>query len=1500
MRNFIRLFLIFIFLFFSRSLYSTHIVGGSLTYVHVADSTYIVTLKLYRDCSSGTAAFPNSVTITVLGYNGEPFYPSKNFTMPKGTVTPVPSNLDSCAPPPNPMPCVEEGIYTTTVTNLPPNPGGYHMYYQLIARNLSLTNVNAVCNCIGESFYAYIPGAAIEWLEWFTHPNGTTVDNDTTAWSITSGTTSVNSAQVNGNVFEVTGADSGEVTWTSQVISINTYTAGVNARVNLFETGNLEVDDSIIVSYRLNGGALTPFPTNGLLGNDFTSAVASVNGLVGNTLQLFIKVKYDSISPSSEVYLFDSVMVFANDTIINSNPVFDLFPPLFLCVGTPFTFDHKATDADGDSLVYSFYTPYDGDNNAGPKDPTFPGNVATFLPIVWVGGYSATNPLGGTPLTLNSVTGFLSGTPSAIGQYVVGVKVKEYRNGVYLSETLRDFQFNVVICPPLSQATLSPFNGCNGNPVNFAPDDTTGSDFWWDFGNTLVTNDTSNLEYASYTYPGPGTYTVTLIANKGTYCADTATSTVTTSTINASFSHDAPVCIGSTVSFADNSTKSSNSTISSYLWAFGDGNTSTSQNPTHNYASSGAYSVTLTVTNSYSCTSVYIDTVDVNPYSIASAGTSTVVCASSPAVSLSGSVTNATGGMWASSGTGSFTPNNTTLNATYTPSAADITAGIVTLTLTSTGNAPCDVSDTMQITIDASPTTASAGGDQIICGQSTATLTANSPTAGTGTWSVVSGGASINNPTSDTTGISGLVTGSSYTFRWTITNGVCPASTDDVVISVDSLPTTATAGPDQYLCNLSTATLTANAPVVGTGLWTVTYGTAALSSTVTPVTSISGMSPGDSIILRWTISKGVCVSYDEVTVVVNPYTTSVTPGNDQTVCSSSNVLLNGSISGNTTTGIWSTSGSGTFSPGATTLNASYVFSSADTAGTSVTLYLTTTNNGLCPAFVDSMRVTIEKPAMVNAGPDQSVCENNPVVTISGSVTGLSTTGQWSSTGDGNFASTTNLNTTYTPGTNDIVSGSFTIVLSSTNNSTCPATNDSLTVTVTPQPLVTAGSNQLVCSNSSVTLSGLVSGGSTTGNWTTSGTGTFTPGSTTLNGTYTPSAGDILAGQVKLILTSTNNGGCLPVSDTIDISFFDLPVVNAGVNQITCSTNPSVTLAGTISGGTASGIWSTSGTGTFAPNNTTLNGSYAITPSDIVADSILIILTSTNNGPCPAVSDTMQLKIIDQPITSLSDTSMCSNLANAIQLIGGITGDTNTLSWISSGTGTFFPNSSTNPCYYTPSAADVANGSVTIKFISKNNNPCANDTSVMTLTLFPKPIASFTASKLTCFAPIDPVLFTNTSTNANTYTWSFSDGSPIVYTTNATHNFSLTGTYTVELIADNIYGCTDTTDVEVVVTGTIIVPTAFTPDPNGPNGGRFNQGDMSNNVFFPYLAGVTDFHLLIFNRWGEIIFESFDVDIGWDGYYRDELCQQDTYVWKIDATFNDGREFHKKGSITLLR
>ncbi len=350
--------------------YSTHIVGGSLTYQAGAANSYTVTLKLYRDCCPTCAALAGSYNVNIRYADGTNATPA-TVTTSTISITPITATLPPCATAPGSPPCVQEYVYRGVVT-LPPVPGGYHLYYSLCCRNTTLTNTNASDQTNpgdGETFYAFIPGYTNEWVEGFTPPlvngntsdagvtawtrtmgatptfsasvqgglfevtganagasfwledfaaplvNGDIVDAGATAWTRTMGPTPTFSASVQGGLFEITGADNGSVTWTSQSINISAYTQGVNLRMNLTEAGTLDAGDSIVVSYSVDGGTPVQWPVNGKFINDFTSAVAEASGLVGTNVQIFVKVYYDgpgsgSSSPNTEIYRIDNVSVY--------------------------------------------------------------------------------------------------------------------------------------------------------------------------------------------------------------------------------------------------------------------------------------------------------------------------------------------------------------------------------------------------------------------------------------------------------------------------------------------------------------------------------------------------------------------------------------------------------------------------------------------------------------------------------------------------------------------------------------------------------------------------------------------------------------------------------------------------------------------------------------------------------------------------------------------------------------------------------------------------------------------------------------------------------------------------------------------------------------------------------------------------------------------------------------------------------------------------------------
>jgi len=133
----------------------------------------------------------------------------------------------------------------------------------------------------------------------------------------------------------------------------------------------------------------------------------------------------------------------------NSSPVFKNFPPIFIQANEPLSFDHSATDPDGHTLKYSLCSPTIG-GSVGVPAPTVASNPTLLYPhyptATYTGNYSATNPMGGSPtVTIDSMTGIISGTPTTLGQFEIGVCVEEFDgNGTSLGIVKREFQFNVI------------------------------------------------------------------------------------------------------------------------------------------------------------------------------------------------------------------------------------------------------------------------------------------------------------------------------------------------------------------------------------------------------------------------------------------------------------------------------------------------------------------------------------------------------------------------------------------------------------------------------------------------------------------------------------------------------------------------------------------------------------------------------------------------------------------------------------------------------------------------------------------------------------------------------------------------------------------------------------------------------------------------------------------------------------------------------------------------
>jgi gliding motility-associated-like protein len=694
-----------------------------------------------------------------------------------------------------------------------------------------------------------------------------------------------------------------------------------------------------------------------------------------------------------------------------------------------------------------------------------------------------------------------------------------------------------------------------------------------------------------------------------------------------------------------------------------------------------------------------------------------------------------------------------------------------------------------------------------------------------------------------------------------------------------------------------------------------------------------------------------------------------------TTCANSTFTLNGVVGGGNITGAWTTTGFGSFAGGTVALTNTYVPSNLDT-----NIVISLTSTGQCPSSVGSISLHVNPAPIVNASFDQVLCGNNATVSLNGNVVSATNTGSWSTTGTGVFSPTTTIfNPQYFTSSADTAAGQVKLVLTSTSNGLCKAETDTMLVTFTKPPAVNAGPTTITrcINNASIALTGTVSGASLTGKWTTTGTGIFNPNNVQLNTNYLPSSSDLASSGITIYLSSTNNGNCLPVTDSIKVNFTPSPNVNAGVDLSVCKNNYVTALNGIISGGATTGVWS-GGAGVFSPTTTALSTSYTPASSEFTVGFVILTLTSTNNGNCLAVTDQVRIDFKDKPSANFASTTVCLNKNTQFTdasnpNIGALAGwdwsfgdgatstainPLHTYSVAGSFTATLIVKNSFN-CYDTiqkpitvfnlPNAywnynrlcsgsalqinfTDSSNiafpdtigsyywsfgttgisslqnpsqlfnfpGTYTITHIVTSKKGCT-DTLSKPITITPRPQAGFVFTNNGGFNIGSNVVFLDTSKNAVNWYWNFdfnNPGAPTSTIQNPNNVYYANGTYTVLLVVQDQFGCSDSAKSYVKILTvkneiTELIPNAISPNGDGKN-------DIWNlnfiNTFYPKAE------IEIYNRWGLRIFHSIGYDIAWDGTYKGDALPVASYYFIINLNDPNRKENENifKGTLLLMK
>lgn len=322
--------------------------------------------------------------------------------------------------------------------------------------------------------------------------------------------------------------------------------------------------------------------------------------------------------------------------VFNNSPVFNNFPPILICVDRPFFFDHSATDEDGDVLVYEFCNPFTAGGEDSQVDPmsctgTTPSPARCLPPFDRVTfrqpTYSSDNPLPGRPdFTIDRNTGLITGTPVTQGQYVVGICVSEFRDGILIGSVQRDIQLNVSTCgfPQASIVYDEIEDGgnrfvvvsCGETTVDFindSPIEFVDAGYYWEFDMDGDIQTASNRD-VTFTFPGIGNYEGFMVVNPDTDCSDTTKiNTRIFPAIDADFTFDYDTCIAGPIEFDGSSSTTGADFFKSFEWEFGDDSLGMGEQATHQYATPGQRNVKLILTDNNNCVDDEVKVIDWSP-----------------------------------------------------------------------------------------------------------------------------------------------------------------------------------------------------------------------------------------------------------------------------------------------------------------------------------------------------------------------------------------------------------------------------------------------------------------------------------------------------------------------------------------------------------------------------------------------------------------------------------------------------------------------------------------------------------------------------------------------------------------------------------------------------------------------------------------------------------------------------------------------------------------------
>ncbi|MBK6835701.1 MAG: gliding motility-associated C-terminal domain-containing protein [Bacteroidetes bacterium] len=1058
----------------------------------------------------------------------------------------------------------------------------------------------------------------------------------------------------------------------------------------------------------------------------------------------------------------------------------------------------------------------------------------------------------------------------------------------------------------------------------------------WDFTNNGSTD--NSTQNPTFTYPTAGTFTTALTATTTAGCVGTFTSSVTVNPNPVASFTATTECLNVATAFNSNASSiAAPDNIAFYNWTFGDGQNASGANTSHTYATCGNFTANLTVVSNNNCVNSTTANITVKCLPTVTVPTNTVVCPAT-AIAATNFTSNPAGATYAWTNTqpsinlvASGTGDVPTFNTTNTGSTQLDGAITVTPTLLGCVGTP----STYTVSVRPTPVmTPIANATYCPSNAVPAASFASTPTGSTFAWTNTQTliGLAANGAT-PYAGFSATNTGSTTlvgTISVTPTLNTCVGLPITYDITVNPTPV-ATVPANATYCSLDAVPATGfnSTPAGATFTWTNTNATIGIGASGSGQIATFNAANTTSLLQTGTIAVtptlntcvGLPVSYN---INVNP-TPIITPIANVLECPAVNVPTNTIIStpagatfawtnSNANIGLAATSGTGNIT--------AFTTSNLTAVNEVSTITITPTLNSCIGPNV-SYTITVKPTPVLTVPTSLTYCPN--VTTVpSPNFTSVPTgaTVNWtnnnisiglSGTGTNDYAAFTPLNTS---STNQV----STIVATPTLNA-CVGLPQTYSITVFPKPIASVPSNSEACPGYNVT--GFVFGSTpndpnTNYNWIhTNGNIGLNEG-TTVAETSTNSSNFVATNINNTFITSTftlitDLNGCFSDPQSFTFTVNPLPIALFGTSH-TCfgestqfNSNSSVG-----SGSIVTHQWDYNNDNVYEVNGNNPSPSTIISS---IGNQTIHLNVITDKG---CATDTVILMYVNPnpvPTISVDDPDGCpdhfANLAGGVQ--GSSVDHANSIvSWAWD----FETNSSSDHTSQYAGGSEVdsvghlyINTSPTqslyyqVTLTATTDSGCVGNftTNPTFITVFANPIADFG------YGPSDPlpgvdnplVQFIDQSQGASSWNWNFGDpysstAANISNFQNPQHYYESydAQSYNVTLIINNGQ-CWDTIvkPIPILPNWTFYIPNAFSPNEDGINDGFRATG-----------VGIEEFKIYIFDRWGEQIWYSGDLDEYWDGKVqgKNKIVQQDVYVWKVQ--FKDGKNTKhiKEGTVTVVR